>query len=226
LELKPNFIEITTWNGALRVLIRVTAANGPFASQTTARGEPIITILLIQANIYLFSHYIGPLSSTHTDDGGSKWVNDMPHGGWLEMAIPYIKAYKAGSNDVSQFIEEDQLIYWFRRTPKGVNCDDTDTTTGQTADNSTGNYFMGKPDGWEQMEDKVFVVSLLKDAGTVTVNSGGVEYVYEAPAGAAHFTVDMGIGSQSFKLSRSGSEVLSDVALATIEDQCICGIYK
>ncbi|KAJ6565889.1 putative alpha-1,3-glucanase/mutanase [Mycena vulgaris] len=32
------------------------------------------------------SHYIGPLSSPHTDDGGSKSVNDMPHGGWLDMA--------------------------------------------------------------------------------------------------------------------------------------------
>ena len=59
------------------------------------------------------SHYIGPLSSPHTDDGGSKWVNDMyqfitqsyiplidmpisrPHGGWLEMAKPFIQAYKS-----------------------------------------------------------------------------------------------------------------------------------
>lgn len=41
LDLKPNFIEIVTWNDY---------------------GE---------------SHYIGPLNSPHTDDGGSKWVNDM-----------------------------------------------------------------------------------------------------------------------------------------------------
>ncbi len=41
LTLKPDFIEIVTWNDY---------------------GE---------------SHYIGPLNSKHTDDGGSKWVNDM-----------------------------------------------------------------------------------------------------------------------------------------------------
>ncbi|KZV81222.1 hypothetical protein EXIGLDRAFT_389280 [Exidia glandulosa HHB12029] len=189
LDLKPNFIEIVTWNDY---------------------GE---------------SHYIGPLNSPHTDDGGSKWVNDMPHGGWLDMAIPYIKAYKAGSNDVSQFITEDQVIYWYRRTPKDVNCDATDTTMG-TADNSTGNYFEGRPDGFEIMNDSVFVVPLLTSAGQVSVNSGGTLYTFDAPAGASSFEVPMGLGAQAFALSRGGSEVFSDVSLMPISDECPCGIYN
>lgn len=32
---------------------------------------------IITWNDYGESHYIGPLSSPHTDDGSSKWVNDM-----------------------------------------------------------------------------------------------------------------------------------------------------
>ncbi|KZV91682.1 mutanase [Exidia glandulosa HHB12029] len=189
LDLKPNFVEIVTWNDY---------------------GE---------------SHYIGPLSSPHTDDGGSKWVNDMPHGGWLDMAIPYIKAYKAGSNDVSQFVDEDKIIYWYRRTPKDVNCDSTDTTMG-SADNSTGNYFMGRPDGFDIMSDSVFVVPLLKEAGTVVVNSGGVEYTHDAAAGASVFSVDMNVGTQAFALKRGGQEVLSDTSLMPITSECPCGIYN
>ncbi|KZV91678.1 glucan endo-1,3-alpha-glucosidase agn1 precursor [Exidia glandulosa HHB12029] len=189
LDLKPNFIEIVTWNDY---------------------GE---------------SHYIGPLHSPHTDDGGSKWVNDMPHGGWLDMAIPYIKAYKAGSTDVSQFITEDQVIYWYRRTPKDVNCDATDTTMGP-ADNTTGNYFEGRPDGFEIMNDSVFVVPLLTAAGQVSVNSGGTLYTFDAPAGASSFEVPMGLGTQAFALSRGGSEVLSEVSLMPITDECPCGIYN
>ena len=32
---------------------------------------------LVTWNDYGESHYIGPLSTRHTDDGGSKWANDM-----------------------------------------------------------------------------------------------------------------------------------------------------
>ena len=34
-------------------------------------------IEIVTWNDYGESHYIGPLDSKHTDDGGSKWVNDM-----------------------------------------------------------------------------------------------------------------------------------------------------
>ncbi len=32
---------------------------------------------IVTWNDYGESHYVGPLSSLHNDDGGSKWVNDM-----------------------------------------------------------------------------------------------------------------------------------------------------
>ncbi|KAJ7193107.1 putative alpha-1,3-glucanase/mutanase [Mycena pura] len=189
LTLKPNFVEIVTWNDY---------------------GE---------------SHYIGPLSSPHTDDGGSKWVNDMPHGGWLDMAKPFIQAYKSGATSPNQFITSDQLIYWYRIAPKALNCDATDTTM-QPANNASGNYFEGRPNGFNTMADSVFVVALLTSAGVVTVNSGGTLYTYNAPAGASALAVPFHVGAQAFALSRNGAQVMSATSLKLIQNVCPCGLYN
>ena len=44
-------------------------------TEVLTMGPPFIEI--VTWNDYGESHYIGPLNSPHTDDGGSKWVNDM-----------------------------------------------------------------------------------------------------------------------------------------------------
>jgi len=164
-------------------------------------------------NDYGESHYVGPLSSIHTDDGNSKWVNDMPHNGWLDMAKPFIAAYKASASSVGpSFIDDDQLIYWYRPTKKTVTCA-TDNT-------------MGPPDGYETFEDSVFVVSLLKEAGTVSVSSGDNTKSFEAPAGASAWKLDMGVGKQKFELNRGGQAVLEATSLRDISGDCPCGIYN
>ncbi|KAL8866515.1 MAG: hypothetical protein Q9174_006259, partial [Haloplaca sp. 1 TL-2023] len=117
-------------------------------------------IEMITWNDYGESHYIGPLSSPHNDDGNSKWVNDMPHNGWLDMAKPFISAYKAGSKTVNQHITQDQLIYWYRPSLQSANCDSTDNTM-KAVSNPTENFFQGRPNGAETLSDSVFVVALL-----------------------------------------------------------------
>ncbi|KAL2858841.1 glycosyl hydrolase family 71-domain-containing protein [Aspergillus pseudodeflectus] len=181
---------------------------------------------IVTWNDYGESHYIGPLSSPHTDDGASKWVMDMPHGGWLEMSRPFIAAYKAGETSPDQHIGDEKLIYWYRPTPRDVECDSTDTTMGGSPDNSTGNFFRGRPDGWETMQDEVFVVSLLTSPGTIQVTSGSVEQSFEAPAGASAFAVEMGVGQQKFSLVRDGRTVMSETSLKDIAEECICGLYN
>lgn len=141
------------------------------------------------------------------------------------MSKPFIAAYKAGSESVSNYITDEKLIYWYRPTPRNINCDSTDTTMGP-ANNASGNYFNGRPNGWETLSDSVFVVSLLKSPGIVTVNSGGTHYSYNAPAGAAAFSVPMGIGAQAFGLTRNGKTIFSDTSLKQIVTKCICGIYN
>lgn len=179
-------------------------------------------IEILTWNDYGESHYIGPLSSKHTDDGNSKWVNDMPHTGWLEMAKPFIAAYKAGDKSVSKHIKDDKLVYWYRPTLKSLDCDKTDTTMGE-AQNPSGNYFKGRPDGADSMADAVFVISLLKEAGKVVVNSGKQSKTFDAPAGATAFQVPMGVGKQTFQLVRDGKQVLAETSLRDITDTCPCG---
>ncbi|KAK3316629.1 putative alpha-1,3-glucanase/mutanase [Apodospora peruviana] len=181
---------------------------------------------IVSWNDYGESHYIGPLSSKHDDDGNSKWINDMPHDGWLEMAKPFIQAYHDGANSVNNYIKKDQLIYWYRPTLKSLNCDATDTTMGW-ADNSTGNYYNGRPNGFDSFEDAVFVVSLLTQPGTVTVTSGGNNPItYSAPAGAFAQKIPMGVGQQRFDLSRNGQSVFSGTSLKDISNICPCGLYN
>ncbi|KAL5342688.1 glycosyl hydrolase family 71-domain-containing protein [Aspergillus crustosus] len=182
-------------------------------------------IEIVTWNDYGESHYIGPLSSPHTDDGASKWVNDMPHDGWMDMSKPWIAAYKDGATSVDSYITEDLLVYWYRPAPRDVDCDATDTCM-VPANNGSGNYFYGRPNGWETMEDAVFVVTTLTAPATVTVNSGGNVEVFDAPAGASAFKVPMGLGSQAFSLSRDGQTIASGISLLPIIDGCVCGLYN
>lgn len=138
------------------------------------------------------------------------------------MSKPFIAAYKAGETSPDNFIEQEELIYWYRPTPKDVNCDATDTTMG------SANIPHGRPDGWQSMADSVFVVSLLQSPGTVIVTSGDntQPHTFDAPAGARAFSVPMGVGAQTFALQRNGQVVMEDTSMKDIVDECICGIYN
>lgn len=176
---------------------------------------------MITWNDYGESHYIGPLSSLHNDDGASKWVNDMPHDGFRDLAKPFIAAFKAGATSVDSYITEDQVIYWYRPTLSTADCDSTDNTMG-AADNSSGNYFHGRPNGYEDLEDAVFVVTLLMEAGTLSVTSGNTTKTFDASAGANAFKMSMGVGQQSFLLTRDSKTVLNGTSLKDIQDTCKC----
>lgn len=191
-----------------------------------SQPSPPQYIEILTWNDYGESHYIGPLSSPHSDDGNSKWTNDMPHDGWLEMAKPYIAAFKAGQQSIS--VTEDKLIYWYRPATKMGNCDSTDTCNKAWPRSSSPNpnYFVGRPNGADTMEDQIFVVALLTDAGTVTITSGGNTQQFQAKKGANAFTLALGTGKQSFSLARSGQTILSGDSLRDVSSSCICGIYN
>ena len=152
-----------------------------------------------------------------------------PHDGFLQMAKPYIAAFHAGSKTVDNHIESDQLIYWYRPTLKSASCDSTDTCeqpwSGPTPN---PNYFTGKPNGYDTMDDSVFVVALLTSPGNLTIASGSSNepHSFDAPAGASSWQVDMGIGKQSFSLTRNGQTVLGGDSLRDITSECVCGIYN
>jgi len=141
------------------------------------------------------------------------------------MAKPFIAAYHAGATTVNNYITSDQLVYWYRPTLKTLDCDATDTTM-VPANNASGNYFEGRPNGWEDVQDAVFVVALLTSPGVVTITSGSNSQSFQAPAGASSFQVPLGVGQQQFSLSRGTTTVLSGVSLKNVSPICICGIYN
>jgi hypothetical protein len=143
----------------------------------------------------------------------------------MDMAKPFISAYKNNVTSADSYVESDQLIYWYRPTLRDINCDATDTTM-VPANNASGNYFMGRPNGYETLADAVFVVSMLKTAGTVRIVSGNNAQSFKAPAGISAYQVDMQVGKQQFALERNGQTVMSSVSLKDISDVCPCGIYN
>lgn len=99
------------------------------------------------------------------------------------MAKQFIAAYKAGDAIVLPDIEEEMLVYWHQPTKKDVNCDAADTTMEGKPNSASGNFFVGRPNGYESMTDEVFAVSLLKSPARVTVKSGDQSAAFDAPAG-------------------------------------------
>ena len=163
-------------------------------------------------NDYGESHYVGPLASKHTDDGSSAWTANMPHDGWLDMAKPFIAAWKSGATEVAPFIESEQLIYWYRTRPKGLACNDP----------------LGPPEGADHFMDSVFVVTLLKSDAEVTIISGGQSQTLQATVGASAFTVPMGVGEQTFTVMRDGATVegLSATSPQSIVGDCSQEAYN
>lgn len=142
------------------------------------------------------------------------------------MAKPFIAAYKAGVTVALPYIQEEKLVYWYRPTKKDLNCNATDTTMEGNPNNSSGNFFAGRPNGYETMSDEVFVVSLLKSPARVTVQSGDQSAIFDAPAGISAHRAPMGVGKQQFAVSRNGQEILAGTSLKDVVDSCICGIYN
>ncbi|KAJ5506348.1 hypothetical protein N7453_005305 [Penicillium expansum] len=164
----------------------------------TLRWEQMLSLQpdlveIISWNDYGESHYIGPYSAHHSDDGSSQWAADMPHNGWRNLFKPYIAAYKSGAK--APTVEADEVVYWYRPTPKGVVC---------TGDN------LSAPMGAGMLSDSIFVTTMLTSPATLTVQSGNNAPVsIDVPAGIVTSNVTMGVGSQSFKVTRNGQTILS-----------------
>ncbi|KAF8152842.1 glycoside hydrolase family 71 protein [Mycena galopus ATCC 62051] len=155
------------------------------------------------------SHYIGPLHGDNSPlyaggaTGAELWVNGMPHDAWRDVAKVYISAFKSGAS--SPTVTTDELVYYYRPTPKGVSCSDPNA---------------GQPTGYEYDDDSVFVIAMLASAGTVTITSGSNAPVeFQLPAGVTTIAAPMGLGTQTFALSSSTASFSGNGGLQ-ITDQC------
>ncbi|KAI0541346.1 glycoside hydrolase family 71 protein [Xylaria digitata] len=150
------------------------------------------------------SHYISDSQPNHSDDGSSAWATGYPHAGFRTLWAPYIAAYKSGAEKPT--VESDQLVYWYRTTPKDTVC---------TSD------ALGPPDGIEYLADVVFVATMLTEPAELTVTSGGnAPATVTVDAGILTTNFTMGVGQQSFSVSRNGVEILSGTSEKDIASSC------
>ncbi|KAM0160862.1 hypothetical protein ACHAQE_004456 [Botrytis cinerea] len=185
LAMQPALIEIISWNGNYECSIKVK-------------------IKLMNILDFGESHYISPPEPNHKDDGSSQWADGFPHDGWRVISKPYIAAYKAGASTPT--VTEDQLVYWYRPTPKGITC------TNDT---------LGPPNGREMLADDIFVTTLLTKPATLVVTSGDKTPVsIDVPAGIVTTNFTMGVGNQYFMVTRKGSPVLNGYGGLNIVDKC------
>jgi glucan endo-1,3-alpha-glucosidase len=191
LSMQPDLIEIISWNGKL-ILHSLDSIfrNTSLTTSSIDYGE---------------SHYIGPYSAHHSDDGSSQWAAGMPHDAWRDLYQPYITAYKSGTKTPT--VDEEKVVYWYRPTPKAVIC--------------TGDQ-LPAPNGVSMLSDSIFVATMLKYPATLTVTSGSNEPVSIAvPAGIVTSNVTMGVGNQSFTVTRDGKTILSGEGGLVIKNSCI-----
>jgi glucan endo-1,3-alpha-glucosidase len=191
LSMQPDLVEIITWNGT-QIL--------------NSRSSIFRDLGLTSTSLdYGESHYIGPYSAHHSDDGSSQWAVGMPHDGWRDLYQPYIAAYKSGAK--SPTIDEEKVVYWYRPTPKGVIC------TGDS---------LPAPNGASMLSDSIFVATMLKSPANLTVISGLNEPIsITVPPGIVTSNVTMGVGNQSFSVTRDGQTILSGAGGLAIKDSCI-----
>lgn len=117
---------------------------------------------------------------------------------------PYIAAYKSGA--ASPTVARDELVYWYRPTPKGVQCT---------------NDKIGKPRDVELFDDVVFASAMLTQPADLTVTSGNQAPVtVSVPAGIHTFNFTMGVGEQKFRLTRGGTQFLGGSGGQQIQQSC------
>ncbi|KAJ7068693.1 glycoside hydrolase [Mycena amicta] len=160
---------------------------------------------LVTWNDYGESHYIADSEPDHSDDGSSVWANGYPHAGWRIITQAYISAYKSGAS--APVVNSDQLVYWYRAFPKNTVC------TNDT---------LGAPNGINLLQDLIFVTTLLTSPATLTVTSGSFAPVtITAPAGVTTHNFTMGIGTQTFSLSRNGAQIAGGTGGLVTKNTCL-----
>eukprot|EP00026_Physarum_polycephalum_P005139 Phypoly_transcript_05168.p1 GENE.Phypoly_transcript_05168~~Phypoly_transcript_05168.p1 ORF type:complete len:593 (+),score=109.83 Phypoly_transcript_05168:98-1876(+) len=154
------------------------------------------------------SHYIGPIDSNSGDlpEGSSNYVYGFPHTAWLDTLPYFIQYYKTGS---APTVSQDLVVYWYRPYLKSSQSSDP---LGQpyvaNQNTSPSNY---SPQ--DVVADSIFVLTILKSAGTITVNGGSPQNV---PAGANLYSTGLNTGQQTVTLSRNGAQVCSSTGAISV----------
>jgi len=173
LKMKPNYIEIVTWNGETFRILR------------------ILTIVLMIAD-FGESSYVGPMDSTPAATlalpSTAEYYGNLDHSAFLKMAAIFIKAFKAGDEVVTVSPDEEEVFMFYRPQP---------ALTNGAADS------WPLPENVTDVKDNVYIVPFLASEATVYLSSGGSPWQMDAPKGVSKGTVPWHLGKQTLTASRA-----------------------
>jgi glucan endo-1,3-alpha-glucosidase len=114
------------------------------------------------------------------------------HAGALALNQYYVNWFKSGTKPVPT---SDSLYYFYRTHPKAAVA--TNDSWGRIS------WFSG------DVEDTIFVTTILTAPATLVVTTGSHTLTYPVPAGLSNTPVPFQSGAQSFQLIRQGQSLLS-----------------
>jgi len=181
---------------------------------------------IITWNDWTESSLISPFRGGVMEDGVYQWA-DLDHSALMNVMVPYIRAYKAGSDSVIVKKEEEGLVYWYRPSLKSASwvlipvdacgglmarCDSTDTVGS-------------KPSGWEMTEDSIFVAAMTTGPAEVTVTSGSSTVTQQVGSAGIHtLAFPMKPGKQSFSMKTSSKSKSAQASL-DVHSDCYVSVH-
>jgi len=145
--------------------------------------------------------YITPIDSPEKYEHWLRYPVRHPHAGYLELSKYFISWYKTGKKPK---ISRDCLVYIYRVHPKSAVASTVSPPDAPRNFKTLPVKYMGS-----DVQDDVFVTTLLKAPAELRVTTGGTETRYQAPAGYTSFAIPFSTGSQHFELYRKNRLIAS-----------------
>ena len=127
-------------------------------------------------------------AATLANPSTAGYYGNLDHSAFLKMAAMFIKAFKAGDEQVTVDPSEEDVFMFYRIQPAGTN-GYTDT--------------LPLPENVSSIEDNVYVVPFLSSESTISLNSGGKPWSMDAPVGVSKGTFPFTWGNQILTAGRA-----------------------
>ena len=120
------------------------------------------------------------------------YYGNLDHSAFLKMTSMFIKAFKAGDDDLTIDPSEEEVFMFYRLQPV-----DAMGTNSIYPDNA-----WPLPENSSYISDNVYMVPFLSEPATVYLSSGGTPFQMEAPAGVSKGAVPWTKGIQTLTANR------------------------
>ncbi|KAF9495858.1 hypothetical protein BDN71DRAFT_1390602 [Pleurotus eryngii] len=144
---------------------------------------------LVSWNDYGESHHMGPVKGAMPS--GTNWVNGLPHTAWFDMSQYYITAFQTGSYPA---ITKDVIYFWARTHPVAA-----------TASSDS----LGKPSGWNWVQDTLWAVVFTTSPGSVTLTSGTNTQTFSVNAGVNKLKLPLSPGKITVSMTKNGQVTIN-----------------